>query len=55
MINHIPPTRQLPERSIPVPADISPEMQKLIAQPIQTGDSTVPRTPAGEELCKGHE
>jgi monoterpene epsilon-lactone hydrolase len=37
--------RQVPARDIPVPGDVSPEMQKLIARPIETGDSTTPKTP----------
>jgi len=36
--------RQVPARAIPVPNDVSPEMQKLIARPIQTGASSLPTT-----------
>jgi monoterpene epsilon-lactone hydrolase len=39
------PPRQVPARSIPVPNDVSPEMQKLIARSIQTGGSNAPTTP----------
>jgi monoterpene epsilon-lactone hydrolase len=38
------PPRRVPARTIPVPRDVSPELQKLIARPIEI-DSTVPRTP----------
>jgi monoterpene epsilon-lactone hydrolase len=38
------PPRQVPARTIPVPQHVSPEMQKLIARPIEI-DSTVPRSP----------
>jgi epsilon-lactone hydrolase len=39
------PPCQVPARAIPVPRDVSPEMQKLIGRPIESGDSTVPRSP----------
>ena len=37
--------RELPARSIPVPAEVSPQMQKLIAVPPRTNWDSVPQTP----------
>jgi len=39
------PPRAVPARSIPVPDDVSPAMQKLIARPIENDDSAPPKTP----------
>ena len=39
------PPRQVPARTIPVPEDVSPQMQRLIAEPIHIDDSPSPKTP----------
>ena len=39
------PPRPVPARSIPVPTDVSPQLQKIIAEPISGHDSPVPKTP----------
>ncbi len=39
------PPRPVPARSIPVPHDVSPQLQKIIAEPISGHDSPVPQTP----------
>ena len=37
--------RSVPARTIPVPDDVSPQLQKIIAGPVSTSTSSVPRTP----------
>ena len=39
--------REVPARSLPVPADVSPPVQKLIAAPLRQGWNTPPTTPEG--------
>ena len=39
--------RDVPAKSIPVPTTVSPEMQKIIAQPLRTAWDTPPKTPEG--------
>lgn len=39
--------RDVPARSIPVPTDVSPELQQLIAAPLRAGWNTPPTTPEG--------
>jgi acetyl esterase/lipase len=41
------PPRQTPAKSIPVPQDVSPELQAYIAQPLHNGWNTPPTTPEG--------
>ena len=43
-----PPGREVPARRLPVPtADVSPQMQAIIGQPLRTGWNTPPTTPEG--------
>lgn len=42
-----PPPREVPAKSIPVPGDVSPELQAYIAQPPHSGWNTPPTTPEG--------
>ena len=39
--------RDVPARGIPVPTDVSPELQRLIAAPLRPGWNTPPTTPDG--------
>jgi acetyl esterase/lipase len=39
--------REVPARSLPVPTDVSPQVQKLIAAPLRQGWNTPPTTPEG--------
>jgi acetyl esterase/lipase len=39
--------RDAPAKSIPVPDDVSPQLQAVIAQPLHSGWNTPPTTPAG--------
>jgi len=39
--------RDVPSKSIPVPTTVSPELQKIIAQPLRTAWDTPPKTPEG--------
>ncbi len=39
--------REVPARSLPVPTDVSPQVQKLIAAPLRQGWNTPPNTPEG--------
>ena len=39
--------RDVPAKSIPVPTTVSPELQKIIAQPLRTAWDTPPKTPEG--------
>jgi acetyl esterase/lipase len=39
--------REVPARSLPVPTDVSPQVQALIAQPLRQGWNTPPNTPEG--------
>ena len=39
--------REVPARSLPVPADVSPQVQKLIAAALRQGWNTPPTTPEG--------
>ncbi len=39
--------RDVPAKTIPVPSDVSPQLQALIAQPPTPGWNTPPTTPAG--------
>ena len=39
--------RDVPAKSIPVPTTVSPEMQKIIAQPLRTAWDKPPQTPEG--------
>ena len=39
--------REVPARSLPVPADVSPEIQKLIALPLRQNWNAPPTTPEG--------
>jgi acetyl esterase/lipase len=49
-------TREVPARSIPVPQTVSPEMQKLIAQPLSGVWNVFPPTPDGwKEQIRGIE
>ncbi|MDO9710616.1 alpha/beta hydrolase [Paracraurococcus lichenis] len=41
------PPREVPARSLPVPGDVSPQVQRLIAAPLRTGWNTPPTTPEG--------
>lgn len=36
--------RSVPARSIPVPDDVSPQLQKIISQPVSTGTQQLPKT-----------
>jgi epsilon-lactone hydrolase len=42
-----PSPRDVPARSIPVPSDVSPQMQKIIAAPLRDGWNTPPSTGEG--------
>ena len=50
-----PPSRDLPARTIPVPATVSPQMQKLIAAPLSSTWNVIPRTAEGwkEQVSAG--
>jgi epsilon-lactone hydrolase len=37
--------REVPAKSLPVPATVSPQMQKIIAAPLRAGWDTIPQTP----------
>jgi epsilon-lactone hydrolase len=39
--------REVPAKTIPVPTDVSPQLQAVIAQPLRSGWNTPPTTPAG--------
>lgn len=39
--------REAPAKTIPVPTDVSPELQAIIAQPLRAGWNTPPTTPDG--------
>lgn len=39
--------REVPAKTIPVPDTVSPEMQRIIAQPLRSGWNTPPTTPEG--------
>ena len=39
--------REVPAKTIPVPTDVSPQLQAVIAQPLPSGWNTPPTTPAG--------
>src|SRR5271154_7058610 len=39
--------RNEPAKSIPVPSDVSPQLQAVIAQPLSNGWNTPPTTPQG--------
>ncbi len=39
--------RDVPAKSIPVPSDVSPQLQAVIAQPLHSGWNTPPTTPQG--------
>ena len=39
--------REVPAKSIPVPTDVSPELQAIIAAPLRAGWNTPPTTPEG--------
>src|SRR5436305_5913210 len=39
--------QEVPAKTLPVPADVSPQIQKIIAMPLRTGWNVLPKT--GEE------
>ncbi|HEY2049809.1 MAG TPA: alpha/beta hydrolase [Caulobacteraceae bacterium] len=41
------PTRDVPAKRVPVPDDVSPQLQALIAAPLHSGWNTPPTSPAG--------